>query len=198
MQFCMVNNVNKLITMTMFIFLAACQSPRDVDYFMLEAVPINSQLVPHKELTLGIGPVHLPEYLNRPQFVISTGTNQISLDEDHRWAERLDNNILRVLVQNVSTQLASEKVLRHPWPVRQPVDYQVMVDILEMHQEGNSGTLMQLIWQVKKDDLIRTSRLFRCVKPMTTGEAAEIANAQSQCLADLTLQIVATLQEMTH
>jgi len=45
------------------------------------------------DATIGLGPIRLPELLDRPQIVIRTGSNRLQLAEDRRWAESLAENI---------------------------------------------------------------------------------------------------------
>ena len=45
---------------------------------------------------IGLGPIRIPEYLNRPQMVVAITDNQYQLSEDHRWAERLDLSLIHI------------------------------------------------------------------------------------------------------
>src|ERR671924_270261 len=78
--------------------------------------------------TIGVGPVTLPRYVDRPQIVTRTGPYEIKLAEFDRWAEALDANFTRVLADNLSLLLPTARVVMSPWPRATPLDYQVTVD----------------------------------------------------------------------
>ena len=51
---------------------------------------------------IGVGPITLPKYLDRPQIVTRAGSNQLALAEFDRWAEPLQDNVARVLAENLA------------------------------------------------------------------------------------------------
>jgi uncharacterized lipoprotein YmbA len=44
---------------------------------------------------IGVGPITMPRYVDRPQIVTRVGRNQLALGEFDRWAEPLQNNVSR-------------------------------------------------------------------------------------------------------
>ena len=64
---------------------------------------------------IGLGPIRIPEYLNRPQMIVAVSDNQYRLFEDHRWAERLDQNISLALFKALPRQLGTDRIVRFPW-----------------------------------------------------------------------------------
>ena len=56
-------------------------------------------LAPH-DLTLGVGPVTLPPYLDRPQIVTRAGRARLILAEFDQWAAPLQDTVARVLAEN--------------------------------------------------------------------------------------------------
>ena len=61
---------------------------------------------------IGVFPVSMPDYLDRPQIVTRVSENEIKLDEFSRWAEPLKDSFTRALVQNLSTILNTAKVIK--------------------------------------------------------------------------------------
>ena len=82
------------------------------------------------DLSLGVGPVELPPYLDRSQIVTTDGKNLLDLAEFHQWAEPLQGNIRRVLAENLSLLLGTERVAQFPWKRDFEVDYQLLVDVM--------------------------------------------------------------------
>ena len=54
-----------------------------------------------------VGPVSVPAVVDRPQIVVTTGPNQVRLDEFNQWASPLQNNIARVVAENLVAMLGT-------------------------------------------------------------------------------------------
>ena len=67
-------------------------------------------------LSIDVGPVGIPEILDRPQIVTRSGPNKLNVDEFHRWAGRMNESLAGVLAQNISLLLATDQVAVYPWP----------------------------------------------------------------------------------
>ena len=139
--------------------------------------------------------MHLPEYLDRPQIVTEVSENQYQLDERHRWAERLDENIGRTLSQFLADRLGVEQIVRFPWPQKQTIDYQVLITVLELHQaaDGNSKLLAQ--WQIRHKEQTALIKRFDCSLPAAIA-VESIVKAQSTCLGRLGGEIETGLRQL--
>ncbi|MDX1709374.1 MAG: PqiC family protein [Desulfobacterales bacterium] len=146
--------------------LTGCGTTPQSQFYTLNSLS-NAQtaansIAPDPSLSIGIGPVVLPEVLDRPQIVIRTGPNKLRIDEFHRWAGRLDEDIARVVAQNISQMLSTEKVAVYPWDVSFKPRYQIIMDI--QHFEGRldqKDVLLEVFWKViepQKQTTLRTKR----------------------------------------
>lgn len=149
-------------------------------------------------ISLGIGPITLPGYLDRQEFVVRVAANQINLSENDRWAEPLEENFSRVLSQNVAAILHAERVNAYPWPIDKKPVYQVEVEVLRF--EANTAQEVQLSarWAVrhsgKKDSIqYRETRLSRQAKARSTD--ASVA-ALSEVLGELSREIAEAIETM--
>jgi len=93
-------------------------------------------------LVLGIGPVKIPGYLDRQQLVTRVSQNRFAVAENDRWAEPLDENFSRVLSQNLSILLQTDRIVAYPWERSQQPAYQVQVEVLRF--EPNAEQLVEL------------------------------------------------------
>lgn len=143
---------------------------------------------------IGLGPIRLPAYLDRPQLVVEVGPHEYKLEDNQRWAERLDDNITRALMQSLAQRLSVTQVLRYPWPQRQSVDYQVSADLLELHQSVSGVSRMAVQWQFKKAEQAWQGRRFECAEPAAAG-ADSIVAAQSRCLSRFAAEIAQALAQ---
>ena len=77
-------------------------------------------------MSIGVGPVHLPRYLDRPQIITRTKGTDLKLAEFHHWAEPLADTFMRVVSENLSTLVPTDRVYLHPWGVGVDLDYKVL------------------------------------------------------------------------
>ena len=78
---------------------------------------------------VGVLPVFLPGYLDRPQVVTWTGPGELRIDEFLRWAEPLDAGVARVLGESLGTLLPSHRVIRAPWSSAAPLRCRVRLEL---------------------------------------------------------------------
>ncbi|MFX8992082.1 ABC-type transport auxiliary lipoprotein family protein, partial [Acinetobacter baumannii] len=82
----------------------------------------------------------VPEYLDRAEIVSRTRTNEILLSPDSRWAEGLSVNAQRVVTENLSRLLASDRVVMLPTRTGARVEIEVFVELMacEIDAEGRA------------------------------------------------------------
>jgi len=142
-------------------------------------------------VSLGIGPVKFPGYLDREQLVTRISQNRFQIAENDRWAEPLAENFTRVLMQNLAALTPTVRLVSHPWRPSERPEYQLEIDVLRF--EANAGANVELIarWRVretatKKASAVRESRL----TPPVTGSSTEAAVAAlSEALGELSQEI---------
>jgi len=150
-------------------------------------------------IAIGVGPIAVPEYLNRGQIVTRTGENQLELAEFDRWAEPLQKNLSRVLVLNLSTLLSTDRVALHPWNRSTPMDYQVIVDVARF-EAGTDGTASLLArWSIvdgasREALLVRKSR-FR--EPIDSNGYEATVASMSRAVAALSREIAGAIRDLS-
>src|SRR5262245_54561997 len=69
-----------------------------------------------RDLTLAVGPVTVPPYLDRPQIVTRTSRAKLGLADFDHWAGPLADTIARVLSEDLALLIPTERVVLSPWP----------------------------------------------------------------------------------
>ena len=64
---------------------------------------------------LAIGPIEIPDYVDRQQIVTRTGANELVVAEFDRWGGSLDSEISSSLVATLRDRLASQQIAVAPW-----------------------------------------------------------------------------------
>jgi uncharacterized lipoprotein YmbA len=80
-------------------------------------------------ISIGLGPLELPAHLNRPQIVTRGDGNRLELADFHNWGEPLRANLGRVLAEDLSVLLGTDRVWTYPWPRSAALDYRIRVDV---------------------------------------------------------------------
>lgn len=180
------------------IMLAGCVRSVPIQFYQLSAMREERDpagfAVP-KEATIGLGPVLLPEYLARPQIVSRTSANRLTLSDRQRWAEPLADNLPRVLAEDLSALLGTDRILLHPWPAARKVDCQIMVEVVQFETGPNDAVNLIARWQVMGRDgqvlLPVTRSSFKLTTSAMDQEAMVVA--LSQGIARLARDIAADL-----
>ncbi len=179
---------------------ACAHDAKPVEFYRLSAdvgLKQNAKFaVNSKELIVGLGPVRIPEYLNRPQMMVAISDNQYSVSEEHRWAEKLDQNILLALYKALPAQLNTEHVLRYPWSQRQDINYQVSIDILDLTIDAQGQSQFMAQWSIKLKDKASVDKRFECSLPASSSDYALMVKVQSECLTQLGQAISKFLNEL--
>jgi uncharacterized lipoprotein YmbA len=144
-----------------------------------------------EQLSLGVGPVRIPGYLDREELVTRVAQNRFEVAQNDRWIEPVEENLSRVLAQNLYTLLGIERVVRHPWPNGRRITHQVEVEIIRFEPTSEREAQLTARWTVvdvatKQPLANRTSFLKRPIQ-QESREAA--VDAMSGTLADLSREI---------
>lgn len=182
-----------------FVMLGGCAS-QPSRFYLLGALP-EAETMPlaasgAQTPTIGVGPVSLPRYLDRPQIVTRTGANELKMAEFDRWAEGLDANFARVVAENLSLMFPTARVVVSPWLRATTIDYQVTVDVSHfVSQVGGEGLLIAdwLIFRGEGPQVLATGRS-RFSAPAAGRDYASMVAALSQTVADLSREIATHLR----
>jgi len=108
---------------------------------------------------IGVGPIQLPEYLNRPQIVTRQSDYHMNISEFNRWAEPLNDSITHLLVMNLSNNLQSNRVYWMPRQDRNyPLDIRIVIDIGRFDGKLGEEVLLESRWTIfnKKNQPVLT------------------------------------------
>jgi uncharacterized protein len=132
--------------------LAGCAGSPPVHFYALtpagyqEAIPPAAKAA--NPVTVGIAPVEIPDYLDRPQIVTREGRNGLKLAEFDRWAGSLSDNISAVLAENVARFLASDRVAINPGMGGGKTDMTVALRILRLDCVPGERVVLKARWTI--------------------------------------------------
>jgi hypothetical protein len=97
-----------------------------------------------------VGPVTVPAAVDRPQIVVSMGPNQVRLDEFNRWASPLQNNIARVVAENLVALLGTPRVATSPQTLSAEADYRVAIEVQSFESALGEAATFDAVWTVRR------------------------------------------------
>ncbi len=179
-----------------FLFCAAllivgCAQPNKNFYVLTAAGPVPSG----GGTGIGVGPIALAEYLDRPNLVTQQDANQLGVAEDHRWAGDLTGNIARVTAANLGRLRRTGNVRTYPWSNDSEIDYQVTLDIRQLHSGSDGYAVLEAGWRIYSfpDRRVKASRTFTAREALESdGYNASVA-AQSRLLEKLAADIASQM-----
>ncbi len=130
-------------------FLLTASQDQDIaDRDGVSRVPLSK----HSHVRVGVGPVKVPEYLNRPQIVSRTVGSEVDIEEHHRWAEPFKDGLPRVVADHLSSLLGTDQVFVFPWRGIRNLDYRVTMDILRFDGALGGDVSLEVVWTLFEGD----------------------------------------------
>ncbi|MCG6941041.1 MAG: PqiC family protein [Thiohalocapsa sp.] len=173
-----------LLACGLTLLLAACASTPPSTFYTLTPIPEAAGRagdITGGRVSVGLGPVTFPQFLDRPQIVTRTGSNELSVNEFHRWGGALQDDFLRVWGEDLALLLSSSRVTLFPAESRAPLDFRVPAEVLAFEGGPDGAAVLKVRWSVM-DDRLRHSLTaredaYRC--PIRGGSTA-VAGADPQ------------------
>ena len=193
-----------LAIMILWLALAGCLGGQSAptNFYMLSPLSPSqagtSAASAEGRIRIGLVTVVVPEYLNRNEIVVNLDNTVYRLAEFNQWAEPLNNNLTRVLEENLTNLLRGDSIdvfLASDSSI--PADYRLEVDVLRL--DGNFGGQVALIsqWALLEAEegglmLMRRSEYQELAADQTVKE---LVLAQSRVIENLSRDIAAAIKK---
>ena len=149
-------------------------------------------------IRISLATVVVPEYLNRNEIVVNLDNTVYQLAEFNQWAEPLNDNLTRVLAENLTNLLQEDSItvfLSSDSSILP--DYRLEVDVVRL--DGNLGGQAALVaqWALlagEEDDLILMRRL-EYQEPATDQTYKGLVLAKSRMVEKLSRDIAAAVKK---
>lgn len=173
--------------------LAACGSTPQSNYYRLSTPAAGGE---GSAPAVGIGPIQIPEYLNRNSMVFSRGDNRLHIASFERWAEPLSQGVQRVLGLNLSEALDTQDIRPFPWPASDRPAYGVQIWILSLDTSAQATRLVAE-WRLHAPGESRevARRISRFEAAGSDADGAALAASYSGLLGQLSGEIAAAIRE---
>ena len=178
---------SKLVAFLTVAVAVGCGSSPASRFYTLSAGA--APAVTSSNLSVAVGPVSVPAVVDRPEIVVSTGPNQVRLEEFNRWAGPLQNGIARVVAENLVAMLGTPRVTLSSQSSAE-ADYRAIIEVQGFDSAPGEAATLDAVWTVRRtrDGKSETGRT--TVRETTQGSGYDtLAAAHSRALARLSRDI---------
>jgi uncharacterized lipoprotein YmbA len=137
--------------------LAGCMSVADPTKYYVLSTTASREPTPvaaTSGVTVGVGPVLIPGYLDRTQIVTRDAGDEVDVAKYERWAEPLESGIAQVLANDLGAYIGSERIAAFPWRggVARVLDYQVIVVVIRFEGWPGRQATLDARWRLLGKD----------------------------------------------
>jgi len=190
------------------LFLSGCISlpngqisptPRFYMLSAMEDAQVSKKINIIPAVIIGVGPVKIPEYLDRPQMVTRDKEGVLKFDEFDRWGESLDIGLARVIREDLTVELPGAKLTLYPWNPLTTVKYQVNVEVVQLDSELDGDMHIVMQWTVidmqsSKAVIIKRSEFRSPIVPPNYSGLAKTLGVDCSSLSRQIAQALASLK----
>jgi uncharacterized protein len=176
------------------LLLAACGSTPKENFYTLSPPPAPLPAATSSAPSIFVGPVSVPDAVDRTPMVLRIGPTEVEIDDLHRWAEPLKAAIPRALAEMLMRELGSPRVLAGRQSSGAAADYRVAIDVQRFDSSLTEGATLDAAWTLTPaQGPTRSGRTF-AREPLASPGHAGIADAHRRALERLAADIAAAIR----
>jgi uncharacterized lipoprotein YmbA len=147
------------------------------------------------DVFIGVGPVEIPDYLNRKEIVLRSLTNEVILSDFAQWAGPLREDFSRAVTENLALLLGTDKVADFPWRAPIPIDYRIVIGLKRFDGQLGGMALLRARWTVldEKSQEVLLLEHSRIEQPCASDDMNALVAAKSQTVGELSREIAAAV-----
>lgn len=184
-----------LITLGLCCLLAACASaPPQVRHFVL-AEPTFEARYPDNNIRVAVGSIRLAEFLSGSSLVVEDAPSEMRLTRQHRWADRLEQQVERQFRQGMLQLMPSSQwVPLLSTGYLRTMDYRIdfYVDAFHLNVDGDARVRVQWFLRDTAESFINSGVADQRVK-VVGEDYADLVSALSEAwhlaLVDIASQV---------
>ncbi|MEW6667977.1 MAG: PqiC family protein [Thermodesulfobacteriota bacterium] len=151
-----------------------CSSVPPMRFYALNPLDPGSSPVaptpPKTSLSIEVGSLRLPQYLERPQIVTRRSASRLEVEEFHQWGGNLRKDMMRVLAKNLSQLLGTPRVFISPHSGQAPPDFRVELEVMKFERDPDGKVRLSVQWSltVPRDQRLLLAQMTELESPSVT------------------------------
>jgi uncharacterized lipoprotein YmbA len=189
------------------VVLCGCASSPPSRFYILSSLknpepakPANSAA---PAIVVAVGPIVIPDYLDKPGIVTRSGKNELNVNDFHRWAGDLESILSRTVIENLSALLPIDRFSVVRWspgmqaPV--PITYRLTMDVMRFDVTPSDAAFFETGWTLsgkeKEPMLMRRSVISA---PVKGTDYDEMVAAMSKTIEDFSREIADVIKSRNN
>ncbi|QQC66963.1 PqiC family protein [Paraburkholderia ginsengisoli] len=175
--------------------LGGCKSP-SASFYTLSPDRSLASSGATRSIAVVIGPVTIPDIVDRPQIVTRVGDNQVEVNEFARWAQPLSGDIGRVIAADLAVLLNSPQISVYDLTHDPLGVWHVRIDVMRFESAPGRDVTVDVLWAVRPPGKARAVTTGRSVaREAVSGPGYEsLVAAHDRALASVSRDIASALQ----
>ena len=132
--------------------MSGCGTSPPVRFFTLASEGLRAAPAGSLTYSVVVGPVTVPELVDRQQLVLRASPNRVEIAEQARWAAPLKSEIPRVIADHLGRMLGEVRTSTFSERATGIPDYRVVIDIQRFETAPGEGATIQALWTVRPRD----------------------------------------------
>ncbi|APA87700.1 PqiC family protein [Paraburkholderia sprentiae WSM5005] len=174
--------------------LGACKSPT-TNFYTLSPDGSLTSTGASRPIAVVIGPITIPDVVDRPQIVTRIGNNEVELNEFERWAQPLNGGIGRAIAADLGALLNSQRISVFDAVHDPAVVWRVRIDVMRFESVPGRDVTVDVLWAVRPPGNGRAVTGRSVARENVSGPGFEpVIAAHDRALASVSRDIAAAVQ----
>ena len=198
--------IRRVLAPALLILLAACATPNNTRYSALSggSASVAQQAASATDYRaadyrVAIGPVTVPDALDRLQIVLTVAPNRQAILDAENWSAPLKRQIPRVIAEVVGQRLPAARVAGYTQYGGQDADFGVLIDVTKFESVAGESIALEARWTVRDraGGRLREARSV-LVERVDAPGVAPLVRAHGKALVVLGEEIAAAIAPLAH
>lgn len=182
----------RLFIMTLIaVLLSACSTSPSTSFYVLtpNSLAQNNQVEglsaapDNVGVSLGVGPVVVPDFLMRSQIAYSMQGNHLTVSESDRWSEPLYKAIARVIAINLSRLDPRQVTVVFPWRRLNKPRFSVQITVVNLNRVSADQAVLEADWALVD---VKSRKIHHRASFLKTASVSDMSNrALAESYSDL-------------
>jgi uncharacterized lipoprotein YmbA len=180
---------------TLLALLVGCGSAPKEQFYTLSNGSGDRAALPAQNYAVAVGPVYVPDVVDRPHLVLRMGGSEVRISEQVRWAEPLKEGIARAMATDLAVALQNGRVSPRTTPSVGEPDYRVILDVQDFDSVLGKAATLEVMWTVRrvKDGEVQTGRM-RVQQAVANDSYDALVTAHARALSEVSRSIAETIR----
>jgi uncharacterized lipoprotein YmbA len=189
------------LLISLAVAIGCSSSPQSRFYTLSPDIPPGEASATSFAHSVSIGPVTVPEVVNRPQFVVSAGANRVVVLEQRRWAEPLKDALAEALAEYLGHDLGGARVTPFAQTASINAQFDVAIDVQQFEMIEGQAAVLDVVWSIRRRGSTDGAVVGHSAVREPIANAADaydaLVAAQVRALATVSREIAASLVQVS-